>query len=592
MNSIEISGQSNSVSESNSFAFKEKDSTPASGPGFGQVFSSMAARDKTEATGEGPGDAAQAQASGQDLAETVTDPTAAQPQLDASTQATAADLIGGSALQGIWLNGQNPLKAVTLGPGMNAITPGTAAPDMASLADFARAQGLDEHAVRWLFQGAQGGLQGKTDAQTLSTPNGSDAGLLQGMQGLMLTAQASATASSAGTGKATALVLTGTGSPMAMGTAGASMTEASPALAVSAQATALGASDEALDTPDVQTPKDGTQGQTSVADAAPAALMLGAVAGLEQAMSRPQAPTPAPSEMARAEPTESLMVNLRMVAPPLWMQRANGAAPSSGSPDGAAKTGDDVQSSLDAIASSPSDASQDVHTVDLDLSDILRDLRTPTGPSTVVMLAALNQGRADADPAPSSSSEDADLKIDGTDLMVRPLEAQAAKTATSETLAPRAPVANTNPAARVEQLQQQADKMGQVIGQRMLSEIEKGHWEMKMMLRPATLGHIEVQMTLRGGELDASFHAPQAMTRELLQDGLSRLRETLTQAGMDVANIHVGDNSSQKRGGESTPGQAQTPAQSGSSDKQEQAQDTVSTRPMTRSTSEGWDVMV
>jgi len=133
--------------------------------------------------------------------------------------------------------------------------------------------------------------------------------------------------------------------------------------------------------------------------------------------------------------------------------------------------------------------------------------------------------------------------------------------------------------------------MGQAIGQRMLSEIEKGHWEMKMMLRPATLGHIEVQMTLRGGELDASFHAPQAMTRELLQDGLSRLRETLTQAGMDVANIHVGDNSSQKRGGESTPGQAQASAQTGSSDKQEQTQDTVTPRTSTRR-SDGWDVMV
>jgi flagellar hook-length control protein FliK len=110
-------------------------------------------------------------------------------------------------------------------------------------------------------------------------------------------------------------------------------------------------------------------------------------------------------------------------------------------------------------------------------------------------------------------------------------------------------------AERSEQHQAQAEKMGQAIGQRMISEMEKGHWHLKMMLRPANLGNIEVEMRLRNGELDANFTASQAVTRDLLQDGLPKLRDTLTQMGMDVASMHIGGGASQKNGGDPTPQQ-------------------------------------
>ena len=549
MNSIEISGQTGPVSESNSLAFKEKGSSPASGPGFGQVFSSVVARDETASTpAEGPPLGSGAD-TGQDLAEKMMDP----------------------AIAGIWLSGQSPLKAVTLGPGMNAITPSTVGPDMASLADFARAQGLDEHAVRWLFQGAQGGLQGKTG--TAAGIAVTDTAVLPGM---LLAGQTTATtAGQISTGETLAA-------------AGSANATAIQGLAASGQPSTLlaqGASSAGADS--------ATQEQPALPATASAALMLGAVAGLDQATSRTPLAAPSATETARSpEPTESLMLHLRMVSPPLWMQRANGAAPPPGAPTSQATGTDGLQADLDALlADSDATSPTDIHTVELDLTSLLRDLRTSSGPSTAVMLAALNQGRADADAALPADTQDADLQIEGSDAMTRPMETPAHRITTTEPLAARAPVTSANPAARAEQLQQQAEKMGQAIGQRMLSEIEKGHWEMKMMLRPATLGHIEVQMSMRGGELDASFHAPQAMTRELLQDGLSRLRETLTQAGMDVANIHVGDNSSQKRGGESTPGQAQASSATGSSEPQEQTQEPVTARPMSRR-SDGWDVMV
>jgi flagellar hook-length control protein FliK len=112
----------------------------------------------------------------------------------------------------------------------------------------------------------------------------------------------------------------------------------------------------------------------------------------------------------------------------------------------------------------------------------------------------------------------------------------------------------TDAAVRSENIQNLADKMGQAVGQRILSEMERGQWHLKLSLRPATLGHIEVEMRMRSGEFDAVFTAPNAVTRDLLQDGMNKLRETLGQMGMDVANIHVGDGQTGRSGGDSTPG--------------------------------------
>lgn len=109
-------------------------------------------------------------------------------------------------------------------------------------------------------------------------------------------------------------------------------------------------------------------------------------------------------------------------------------------------------------------------------------------------------------------------------------------------------------AQRSDNIQNLADKMGQAVGQRILSEMEKGQWHLKLLLRPATLGHIEVEMRMRSGEFDAVFTAPVAATRELLQDGMGRLRNTLSEMGMDVASIQVGNDKNSKSGEESTPG--------------------------------------
>ena len=147
-------------------------------------------------------------------------------------------------------------------------------------------------------------------------------------------------------------------------------------------------------------------------------------------------------------------------------------------------------------------------------------------------------------------------------------------------------------AQRSEKVQNLAEKMGQAVGQRILSEIEKGQWHLKLSLRPATLGHIEVEMRMRSGELDAIFTAPQAMTRELLQEGMSKLKDTLNQMGMDVASMQVGDGQTQKRGGESTPGQMSKSTNDGADDSKSDLSATQPPAARMKMGQDGWDVLV
>lgn len=146
-------------------------------------------------------------------------------------------------------------------------------------------------------------------------------------------------------------------------------------------------------------------------------------------------------------------------------------------------------------------------------------------------------------------------------------------------------------AQRSENVQNLAEKMGQAVGQRILSEIEKGQWHLKLLLRPATLGHIQVEMRMRSGELDAVFTAPQAMTRELLQDGMAKLKETLNQMGMDVASMQVGDGQTRQRGGESTPGQMSKSINTGVNASESTTTPAVNA-PRMKMGQDGWDVLV
>lgn len=149
---------------------------------------------------------------------------------------------------------------------------------------------------------------------------------------------------------------------------------------------------------------------------------------------------------------------------------------------------------------------------------------------------------------------------------------------------------------RAEALHTLAQRLGEAVGQRVLGQIARGNWSMKLVLKPATLGDVEVDLRMRSGELDAAFRAMNPMTRELLNDGLSRLRDVLTGAGMDVAGLQVGHGSSQSAGGNPTPrqpmaaeGQGITPVGALKAADAATPGNTVAAR---RTGSANWDVLV
>lgn len=105
---------------------------------------------------------------------------------------------------------------------------------------------------------------------------------------------------------------------------------------------------------------------------------------------------------------------------------------------------------------------------------------------------------------------------------------------------------------RQEQFQQMAQRLGETLAKRIIEQISKGAWRVQIALKPASLGNIEISLNLRGKEIEASFHANQALTRELLAESLPRLKDSLEKAGMNVAQMHVTGQNESKSGNNST----------------------------------------
>lgn len=405
-----------------------------------------------------------------------------------------------------------PLKEMTLGPHLNVITPETAAPDPQSLEAFARAQGLDEKAVQWLF-----GKLATTPATSATT----------------VTVTPTAAASD------TPVVLSATvpAALTAAATAGALLPPLAPLAPLTTRHAAT--ADHANTAP-----------TAALQATAQALLALGAMA---EGAGADKKTSPSSTDST----ADGLPIQLLRMPPPaaVWMQRSlmNGV--------------------LQETATAPK--GPDISESELDLGeewspDLLNSLLSKTGDNAPATHTTGTQGAAYANFAARWDAQAAARTDPGA----------AALTDLSSA------------AARSENIQNLANKMGQAIGQRILSEMEKGQWHLKLQLRPATLGHIEVEMRMRSGEFDAVFTAPNATTRDLLQDGMGKLKETLAQMGMDVASVHVGNGQSGQSGGHPTPRSPQhAPAATGPNSR-ETAAVTNTRAPHVKTPQEGLDVMV
>jgi len=106
---------------------------------------------------------------------------------------------------------------------------------------------------------------------------------------------------------------------------------------------------------------------------------------------------------------------------------------------------------------------------------------------------------------------------------------------------------------RAAQTQLLADRMGQAMASKLISQIERGQWKMQMRLQPGALGRVEVALDMHAGGLDAVFSTDNALTKDLLGQGANRLREALTQTGTTVASVTVNADARGQSGGNSTP---------------------------------------
>lgn len=148
---------------------------------------------------------------------------------------------------------------------------------------------------------------------------------------------------------------------------------------------------------------------------------------------------------------------------------------------------------------------------------------------------------------------------------------------------------------RAEQYEKLSQRLGEALGQRLAAQIAKGDWKVEMALRPIDLGNIDIELAMKNGGLEASFHASEARTRDLISEGLPRLKEVLAELGMDVASVNVNVRQNGQHGGNPTPGKQSAGVQGVAARRAEDKESGMAAMPPARagsSSDDGLDVLV
>lgn len=156
-------------------------------------------------------------------------------------------------------------------------------------------------------------------------------------------------------------------------------------------------------------------------------------------------------------------------------------------------------------------------------------------------------------------------------------------------------VSQTDADERVQQYEKISQRVAEALGQRLSAQIARGDWKVDLTLKPHNLGNIGIELKMHKGELQASFTASNAATRDLIVDGLPKLRQTLGDLGMDIAHMDVNNKQEHQNGGNSTPGQQQQQGNRGSASGETAKTVTTSTPNVAASktgTADGLDVLV
>ncbi|MFM8666673.1 MAG: flagellar hook-length control protein FliK, partial [Betaproteobacteria bacterium] len=103
-------------------------------------------------------------------------------------------------------------------------------------------------------------------------------------------------------------------------------------------------------------------------------------------------------------------------------------------------------------------------------------------------------------------------------------------------------------------------RMGEALAARLLAQIDKGEWQIRLSVNPQHLGPIDIDLQMQGQRMQAQFQVAHGQTQALIQDSLPRLREAVGASGMDLASVWVSGGWSDRHRGNPTPGQPENPA--------------------------------
>jgi flagellar hook-length control protein FliK len=143
---------------------------------------------------------------------------------------------------------------------------------------------------------------------------------------------------------------------------------------------------------------------------------------------------------------------------------------------------------------------------------------------------------------------------------------------------------------RNEQIQALANKLGQALGERLQEQMERGQWRLHLKLNPGHLGQIDVELDMHAGGLDAVFKTENMLTKELITQGMSKLKDSLAQSGTAVADVWVNSESKRESGGNPTPQRFSGNTESETPDDAAQAVQKVS-RMIEKRSADAWDTL-
>jgi flagellar hook-length control protein FliK len=164
------------------------------------------------------------------------------------------------------------------------------------------------------------------------------------------------------------------------------------------------------------------------------------------------------------------------------------------------------------------------------------------------LLTATSPGAINAPPLVVAGAAPAALFVDG---QAATLTAQSGLSADLSTESPAEDARQDN-LRRQDDYMQLSRQLTDALGKRLTAQIQNGSWRVEMELHPKSLGRVEVQLEMKNGELEARFITANATTRDLINEGMPRLREAFQEHGTETASMDLGTPNQGASDGKST----------------------------------------